>query len=34
MVQMEDGTIARMDDNVRLETLNEAKSYIAGNCDG
>lgn len=34
MVQTEDGTVARMDDNVRLETLNEAKSYIADNCDG
>lgn len=34
MVQMEDGTVERMDDNVRLETLNEAKTYIADNCDG
>jgi len=33
MVQMEDGTATRMDDNVRLETLNEAKSFIASNCD-
>jgi hypothetical protein len=32
MVQLEDGTVTRMDDNVRLETLNEAKSYIAENC--
>jgi len=34
MVQLEDGTVERMDDNVRLETLNEAKTYIADNCDG
>lgn len=33
MVKQEDGTITRMDDNVRLETLNEAKSYIAANCN-
>ena len=26
MVKLEDGTVTRMDDNVRLETLNEAKS--------
>ncbi len=26
---MEDGTVTRMDDDVRLETLNEAKAYIA-----
>lgn len=32
MVKLEDGTVTRMDDNVRLETLNEAKSYIAENC--
>lgn len=32
MVRLEDGTVTRMDDNVRLETLNEAKSYIAENC--
>lgn len=33
MVQMEDGTVARMDDDVRLETLNEAKAYISANCE-
>jgi hypothetical protein len=33
MVQMPDGTVTRMDDNLRLETLEEAKSYIAANCD-
>ena len=32
MVRMEDGTFTRLDDNVRLETLNEAKTYIANNC--
>ncbi|MDH4018214.1 MAG: DUF4124 domain-containing protein [Xanthomonadales bacterium] len=33
MVKMEDGTVTRLDDNVRLETLDEAKTYIANNCD-
>ncbi len=33
MVKAEDGTVTRMDDNVRLETLNEAKTYIAKNCN-
>ena len=33
MVKMEDGTVTRLDDNVRLETLGEAKAYIAENCD-
>jgi len=33
MVRLEDGTVSRMDDNVRLETLNEAKSYITQNCE-
>jgi len=33
MVQMEDGTVTRLDDNVRLETLHEAKSFIDKNCD-
>lgn len=33
MVQLEDGTVTRMDDNERLETLEEAKTYIANNCD-
>lgn len=32
MTQDEDGTIIRMDDNVRLETLAEAKGYIAKKC--
>ena len=33
MIKMEDGTVTRMDDDVRLETLNEAKTYIAANCN-
>jgi len=33
MVRMEDGEVTRLDDNVRLETLNEAKTYIAENCN-
>lgn len=33
MVTSEDGTVTRMDDDVRLETLNEAKTYIARNCN-
>jgi hypothetical protein len=33
MVQTEDGTVTRMDDDLRLETLNEAKKYIAENCN-
>ena len=33
MVKLEDGTVTRLDDNVRLETLGEAKAYIAENCD-
>ena len=33
MVRLEDGTVTRMDDNKRLETLGEAKAYIAKNCD-
>ena len=32
MVRMEDGTVTRLDDNVRLETLDEAKTYIANKC--
>ena len=32
IVEYEDGTIGRLDDNERLETLNEAKAYIAENC--
>lgn len=33
MVKSEDGTVTRMDDNVRLEKLNEAQTYIAENCN-
>jgi hypothetical protein len=33
MVQLEDGSVVRMDDNERLETLAEAKTYIAENCN-
>jgi len=33
MVRLEDGTVTRLDDNKRLETLGEAKAYIAENCD-
>lgn len=33
MVRLEDGSVTRMDDNERLETLAEAKDYIAGKCD-
>lgn len=33
MIRMEDGTVTRMDDDVRLETLNEAETYIAANCN-
>ena len=33
IVQLEDGTVTRMDDDVRLETLNEAKAYISANCE-
>lgn len=29
----EDGTERRMDDNVRVEKVNEAKSFIAENCN-
>ena len=32
MVQLEDGTVTRLDDNERLETLDEAKAYIAEKC--
>ena len=32
-VTHEDGTVTRMDDNDRLETLGKAKAFIAGNCD-
>ena len=33
MVTHEDGTVTRMDDNDRLETLGKAKAFIAENCD-
>ena len=33
IVQNEDGTVERMDDNVRLEKLGESKAFIAENCN-
>ena len=33
IVKLEDGTVTRLDDDLRLETLNEAKNYIAENCN-
>ena len=33
MVENEDGTVTRMDDNARLEMLAEAKAYIAEKCN-
>ena len=33
MVRDEDGEVTRMDDNYRLETLAEAKDYIAEKCN-
>ena len=33
MVTHEDGTVTRMDDNDRLEKLDEAKAVVAENCD-
>jgi hypothetical protein len=33
MATNEDGEVVRMDDNDRLEILDEAKTYIAANCD-
>jgi hypothetical protein len=33
IVEYEDGTVEQMDDNVRVETLDEAKAYIAANCN-
>ena len=33
MVRLEDGSVIRMDDNERLETLAEAKDYIAEKCN-
>ena len=32
-VTHEDGSVTRMDDNDRLRVLNEAKAYIAENCE-
>lgn len=32
LVEQEDGTVVRMDDNDRLEKLGEAKAYIAKKC--
>ena len=32
MVQGEDGEVYRLDDNVRMKSVNEAKAYIARNC--
>jgi hypothetical protein len=32
IVQNEDGSVTRMDDNVRLEKLAESKAFIAENC--
>ncbi len=33
MVTHQDGTVTRMDDNDRLEKLDEAKAVVAENCD-
>lgn len=33
MVEYEDGTVIRMDDNDRLKKLAESKAYIAENCN-
>lgn len=33
IVEYEDGTVTRLDDNVRLKDLDEAKAYIAENCN-
>jgi len=33
IIRLEDGTVTRMDDNKRLETLAEAKDYIAEKCN-
>lgn len=32
IVQGEDGEVYRLDDNVRMKSVNEAKAYIAENC--
>ena len=33
IVKNEDGTVSRMDDDYRLETIGKAKAFIAENCD-
>jgi len=33
IIEREDGSITRMDDNDRLKMLDEAKSFVASNCD-
>jgi hypothetical protein len=33
LVEQEDGTVIRMDDNDRVERLREEKAYIAENCN-
>lgn len=32
LVELEDGTVSRLDDNKRLELLAEAKTFISKNC--
>jgi len=34
MVQLEDGTVTRLDDDKRVDMLNDAKGYISRNCSG
>ena len=33
LVEKEDGTVVRMDDNDRIEQVNKSKDFIAKNCD-
>lgn len=33
IVKTKDGEVKRLDDNTRLETLDEARTFIAENCD-
>jgi hypothetical protein len=33
MVEQEDGSVIRMDDNDRLEKLDESKAFVAENCN-
>lgn len=33
LLEKEDGSVTRMDDNDRLEKLNESKAFIAENCN-